>query len=65
MSGYRLALMAVVGVLLGATAGFMLGWLLLALGFEFLGTAMTLAGGLVGGIAGFMGVLFWSGRRGS
>jgi hypothetical protein len=50
-------------VILGAIAGFALGWIVWQLGFELIGSAIALVGAGVGGIAAFLAFLAWKDRR--
>ncbi len=63
MGGCRLSLMAVVGALLGAGVGLLIGWLLWQLGFTLIGTAVMLVGAGAGAVFGFFAVASWSERR--
>lgn len=63
MSGGRLVLVWIVCVILGAVAGFLLGYVLWQLGFELIGSAVTLVGAGIGGILAFFGFMSWSERR--
>jgi hypothetical protein len=63
MSGGRLMLVWAVCVLLGALSGCLLGYLIWQLGFELLGSAVTLVGAGVGGILAFFGFLSWNERQ--
>jgi hypothetical protein len=54
----------IVCVILGAVAGFVLGWALWKLGFELIGSAVALVGAGFGGIAAFFAYLGWSEKRG-
>lgn len=63
MGGCRLSLMGVVGALLGAAAGLLIGWLLWQLGFTLIGTAVMLVGAGAGAVFGFFAAASWSERR--
>jgi hypothetical protein len=63
MSGWKLILVWIACVLLGAAAGFALGWVAWRLGFELLGSAIALVGAGVGGIIMFFVFLNWSEDR--
>lgn len=63
MSGWKLILVWIACVLLGAAAGFALGWIAWRLGFELLGSAIALVGAGVGGIIMFFAFLNWSEDR--
>jgi hypothetical protein len=60
VSGWKLILGWIACVLLGASAGFSMGWAAWRLGFELLGGAIALAGAGVGGIVMFFIFLSWS-----
>jgi hypothetical protein len=49
-------------VILGAIAGFLLGYVLWKLGFELLGSSVALVGAGAGGIMAFLAVLAWGDR---
>jgi ABC-type branched-subunit amino acid transport system permease subunit len=63
MSGWKLILVWIACVILGAAAGFALGWVAWRLGFELLGSAIALVGAGVGGIIMFFVFLNWSEDR--
>jgi hypothetical protein len=50
-------------VVVGAVAGYLVGYLLWQLGFELIGSAVALVGAGAGGILAFFGFLSWSERR--
>jgi hypothetical protein len=63
MSGCALAFVWVVCVLLGAAAGYLVGYVLWKLGFELIGSAVALVGAGAGGIVAFLGFLNWRENR--
>ena len=50
-------------VIVGAAAGWLVGYVLWRLGFELMGSAVALVGAGAGGIMAFMAVLAWWDRR--
>jgi len=64
MSGAKLIIVWILCVLLGAAAGFLLGWILWELGFELIGSSVALVGSGVGGILAFFAFLNWQDNRG-
>jgi hypothetical protein len=65
MSGHALVLVWIGCVIVGAVAGFLLGYILWKLGFELIGSAVASVGAGVGGILAFFGLLRWSEERGN
>jgi hypothetical protein len=63
MSGGKLIALWVGCVVVGALVGYFIGLLLWQLGFELLGSAVTLVGAGLGGILMFLAVLKWSEDR--
>ena len=63
MEGWKLILAWIVCVLLGAAAGFAIGWVVWRLGFELIGSAIALVGAGVGGIVLFFWFMNWSEDR--
>ena len=63
MSGCVLILVWIACVLLGAAAGYAVGYLLWKLGFELIGSAVALVGAGAGGILVFFGFLNWQENR--
>jgi hypothetical protein len=63
MSGGKLIALWIGCVIVGALVGYLIGLLLWRLGFELLGSAVTLVGAGVGGILMFLAVLKWSEDR--
>jgi hypothetical protein len=63
MQGWKLILLWIVFVLVGAAAGFALGWIVWKLGFELIGSAIALVGAAVGGIILFFWFMNWSEDR--
>jgi hypothetical protein len=63
VQGAKLVLVWIICVILGAAAGFLLGYLLWRLGFELIGSAVALVGAGVGGILAFFAFLSWSEDR--
>jgi hypothetical protein len=63
MQGWKLILAWIAFVLLGAAAGFAIGWVVWKLGFELIGSAIALVGAGVGGIVLFFWFLNWSEDR--
>jgi hypothetical protein len=55
----------IVCVLVGATAGYLVGYGLWKLGFEIIGSAVALVGAGVGGILVLLALLSWRDRRGT
>jgi hypothetical protein len=50
-------------VIIGAAAGFGIGWLLWKAGLELIGSAVALVGAGVGGILAFFAFMNWYGDR--
>jgi len=65
MSGWKLFALWVGCVLVGALVGYLIGMVLWQLGFELLGSAVTLVGAGLGGILVFLALLRWSEERGN
>jgi hypothetical protein len=65
MSGWKLVVIWIGCVLVGALVGYLLGLLLWSAGFELLGSAVTLVGAGLGGILVFLALLRWSEERGN
>jgi ABC-type branched-subunit amino acid transport system permease subunit len=63
MQGWKLVLAWIACVLLGAAAGFLIGWVVWKLGFELIGSAIALAGAGVGGIVVFFAFMNWQDNR--
>lgn len=63
MEGWKLILVWIACVLLGAAAGFAIGWAVWKLGFELIGSAIALAGAGIGGIVMFFVFMNWSENR--
>jgi hypothetical protein len=63
MSGGKLIAIWIGCVLVGALVGYLIGLVLWQLGFELLGSAVTLVGAGLGGILMFLAVLKWSEDR--
>jgi hypothetical protein len=52
----------IISVVIGAIAGLLIGWLVWALGFEIIGSAIALVGAGAGGIIAFFAFLTWGDR---
>jgi hypothetical protein len=63
LSGWMLILVWIACVILGAVAGFAIGYVLWKLGLELIGSAVAMVGAGVGGIAAFLWFLQWSEDR--
>jgi hypothetical protein len=63
MQGWKLILAWIACVLLGAAAGFAIGWVVWKLGFELIGSAIAMVGAGVGGIVLFFWFMNWSEDR--
>ena len=63
MSGWKLIVIWIGCVIVGALVGYLIGLLLWQLGFELLGSAVTLVGAGLGGILMFLAILRWSEER--
>ena len=63
MSGLTLTLVWLACVLIGAFAGYFLGYFLWQAGFELIGSAVALVGAGIGGILAFFGFMAWAGDR--
>ena len=64
MSGWKLIVLWIGCVIVGALVGYLIGLALWKLGFELLGSAVTLVGAGLGGILMFLALLRWSEERG-
>lgn len=65
MSGWKLIVLWIGCVIVGALVGYLIGMVLWQLGFELLGSAVTLVGAGLGGILVFLALLRWSEERGN
>ena len=65
MSGWKLIAIWIGCVIVGALVGYLIGLVLWQLGFELLGSAVTLVGAGLGGILVFLALLRWSEERGN
>ena len=65
MSGWKLIVLWIGCVIVGALVGYLIGLVLWQLGFELLGSAVTLVGAGLGGILVFLALLRWSEERGN
>jgi hypothetical protein len=65
MSGWKLIVLWIGCVIFGALVGYLIGLGLWKLGFELLGSAVTLVGAGLGGILVFLALLRWSEERGN
>ena len=63
MSGWKLIVLWIGCVIVGALVGYLIGLGLWKLGFELLGSAVTLVGAGLGGILVFLALLRWSEER--
>ena len=63
MRGLTLSIVWLLCVLVGAFAGYFLGYLLWQAGFELIGSAVALVGAGIGGILAFFGFMAWAGDR--
>jgi hypothetical protein len=63
LGGWTLILVWIACVILGAVAGFAVGYVLWKLGLELIGSAVAMVGAGVGGIAAFLWFLQWSEDR--
>ena len=63
MSGWKLILVWIVCVIVGAIIGFGIGWLLWKAGLELIGSAVALVGAAVGGFVVFFAFMRWSEDR--
>jgi hypothetical protein len=63
MSGWKLIALWIGCVIVGALGGYLIGLLLWRLGFELLGSAVTLVGAGLGGSLMFLAILRWSEER--
>lgn len=64
MSGWKFILLWIACVLIGAAAGFGIGWLLWKAGLELIGSAVALVGAGVGGFVMLFAVMRWAENRG-
>ena len=65
MSGWKLIVLWIGCVIVGALVGYLIGMVLWQLGFELLGSAVTLVGAGLGGILVFLALLRWQEERGN
>jgi hypothetical protein len=65
VSGWKLIVLWIGCVIVGALVGYLIGLVLWQLGFELLGSAVTLVGAGLGGILVFLALLRWSEERGN
>jgi hypothetical protein len=65
VSGWKLIVLWIGCVIVGALVGYLIGMVLWQLGFELLGSAVTLVGAGLGGILVFLALLRWSEERGN
>jgi Zn-dependent protease with chaperone function len=63
MSGWKMILVWVGCVIVGAAVGFGIGWALWKLGFEIIGSAVALVGAGIGGFVVLFAVMRWSEER--
>ncbi len=63
MTGWKMILVWIVCVILGAIAGFAIGWVLWKLGLELIGSAVALVGAGVGGFVMLFAFMRWSENR--
>jgi hypothetical protein len=63
MSGFKLIMVWIGCVILGAAAGFLAGYVLWKLGFELIGSAVAIVGAGAGGIVAFLWFLNWQDSR--
>jgi hypothetical protein len=63
VSGWKLIVLWIGCVIVGALVGYLIGLGLWKLGFELLGSAVTLVGAGLGGILVFLALLRWSEER--
>ncbi len=63
MSGWKLILVWILCVIVGAIIGFGIGWLLWKAGLELIGSAVALVGAAVGGFVVFFWFMRWSEER--
>ncbi len=59
MSGWKLGVVWVACVLVGAAIGYGIGWAIWKLGFELIGSAVALVGAAVGGILLLFAFMSW------
>ncbi len=59
MSGWKLGLVWVACVIIGAFLGYAIGWAIWRLGFELIGSAVALVGAAVGGIVLLLAFMRW------
>jgi hypothetical protein len=65
VSGWKLIVLWIGCVIVGALVGYLIGMVLWQLGFELLGSAVTLVGAGLGGILVFLALLRWQEERGN
>jgi len=63
MSGWKLILVWIACVIVGAIIGFGIGWLLWKAGLELIGSAVALVGAAVGGFVVFFAFMRWQEDR--
>ena len=63
MSGWKLILIWIACVIVGAVVGFAIGWLLWKAGLELIGSAVALVGAGVGGFVMLFAVMRWAENR--
>ena len=63
MSGWKLILVWIACVIIGAIIGFGIGWLLWKAGLELIGSAVALVGAAVGGFVVFFAFMRWQEDR--
>jgi hypothetical protein len=65
MNAAKLIVIWIGCVIVGALVGYWIGMLLWRMGFELIGSAVTLVGAGLGGILVFLAILRWSEERGN
>lgn len=65
MNAAKLIVVWIACVIVGALVGYWIGMLLWRMGFELIGSAVTLVGAGLGGIIVFLAILRWSEERGN
>ena len=63
MSGWKFIAVWIVCVVVGAIAGYALGWLLWKAGLELIGSAVALVGAAIGGFIVFYLFMRWTEER--
>lgn len=63
MEGFKVGVVWIACVIVGAAVGFGAGWLLWKLGLELIGSAVALVGAGAGGIIAFLGFMNWQESR--